>query len=336
MKVFVTTVEQRDLAWNGDALSLSALANKAEPHQHDLTDSPREADVILITDLRQDDKSMRLLRRNPILREFPDKCFVLSRLDHPIGFARGVYDSIPKSFVGFGRFRAGFYVYESDQWRNPFIAEMAESPCEPDLFFSFIGRKSAECRRHLLAAEWSREDIVVYDPSYDHWDHSTANREFRQWQYALITRRSHFVICPRGANTASERLFEVMELGRVPVIVSDHYEAPLGPRWDDFSIRVAEHDVGNLESILEPFESRADQMGVRARQEWLKWFSPPKQFNYIVDACIDIQRKAKVPEQYMRLLWPLFLARDRLRGRGPRTLAVRVIKGLRSAIPSSP
>jgi hypothetical protein len=245
-----------------------------------------------------------------------------------------VYDSIPNSIFRFGRFRAGFYVYEADQWRNPFISEMAERPCEPDLFFSFIGRRSAECRRHLLAARWSREDIVVSDPSYDHWDHSTANRELRQRQYADITRRSRFVICPRGANTASERLFEVMELGRVPVIVSDNYEAPLGPRWDDFSIRVAEHDVWNLVELLEPFESRADQMGLRARQEWLKWFSPPRQFNYIVDACIDIQRKAKVPERYMRLSWPLLIARDRLRGWGPRTLASRIIKG-RSAAQSS-
>jgi hypothetical protein len=55
-------------------------------------------------------------------------------------------------------------------------------------------------------------------------------------------------------------------------------------------------------------------MGHKARQAWLKWFSPPKQFNYVIDSCVDIMRTAKISERHVRRMWPLLLGsrRDRL------------------------
>jgi hypothetical protein len=54
-------------------------------------------------------------------------------------------------------------------------------------------------------------------------------------------------------------------------------------------------------------------MGQNARQIWLEWFSPPKQFNYIVGSCIEIMGTAKVTEKCFRRAWPLLLALARAR-----------------------
>ena len=50
------------------------------------------------------------------------------------------------------------------------------------------------------------------------------------------------MICPRGWGSSSIRLFEVMEMGRVPVIISDAWVNE-APKWADFSVRVSEADV---------------------------------------------------------------------------------------------
>jgi hypothetical protein len=112
-----------------------------------------------------------------------------------------------------------------------------------------------------------------------------------------------------------------MEMGRVPVIISDAWVEPIGPKWAEFSVRVLEADVSRLIEILEPLEDHCHEMGRRARDEWLRWFSPDKQFNYIVDSCVDIRRTALVSEQYVRLTWPAIVGLARIRASAQRVIA---------------
>ena len=192
MKVFITPVERHDWAWTDDASALLALAEKADPHEHQIVNSPEDAGVILITDLR-DTEFMSSLRTNAVLRSYPDKCFVVSNLDRPIGLVRGIYTCIPRSTLTSERFRAGFYLTEGNRWKNPFVCEMAEKECDLDIFFSFFGRSSAPCRAELLAHKWRRDDIVVEDPAYDHWDLDaleTPGRLAQQRYFAEIASRS--------------------------------------------------------------------------------------------------------------------------------------------------
>src|SRR5438309_4407785 len=56
-------------------------------------------------------------------------------------------------------------------------------------------------------------------------------------RYAELAKASKFILCPRGLSASSIRLFETMRMGRVPVILSDDWLPPLGPRWNDFAIR---------------------------------------------------------------------------------------------------
>jgi hypothetical protein len=104
-----------------------------------------------------------------------------------------------------------------------------------------------------------------------------------------------------------------MEMGLVPVILSDGWVPPRGPHWPDFSVTVPERDVTQLVSILDGYGDRWSDMGTRDRETWLEWFSPPKQFNYIVDSCAEIMGSVKVSEARVRRAWPLLVASARAR-----------------------
>ena len=313
MKVFLTPAETGSGAWRDGFLSLQSLADCAEPSVHDVVSSADEADIIIVSDLREENYFAGL-RTNPILRRYPDKSVVCDRSDCPIGFVRGIYASPPRT-LDHGRYRTGFYLTAASEWRNPFVSAEAAARVEKDLLFSFVGRNSALVRSRLFAQDFGRSDVLVIDASshYDHWDHASPNRAVNQRRYVEISARSRFVLCPRGTGSSSERLFEILQMGLVPVILSDGWVPPRGPRWQDFSVAVSESNVPHLVQILEEYGEQWREMGQRARQAWLEWFSPPKQFNYIVDSCADIRRTAKISERQVRRMWPLLLGSRRAR-----------------------
>ncbi len=103
-------------------------------------------------------------------------------------------------------------------------------------------------------------------------------------------RNSKFVLCPRGRATVSIRLFETMELGRVPVILSDEWVPPDGPDWPGCSLRVPERRVGGLPALLRSCEPNAEEMGRQARAAWEQWFSPQMRVARTVSYAEDLLR----------------------------------------------
>ena len=79
---------------------------------------------------------------------------------------------------------------------------------------------------------------------------------------------------PRGIGPTTNRLFEVMRMGRSPVIIADDWARPPGPDWDSFAVFVKESDLDLIPDILEPLSSRAEEMGQKAHLAWEAWFSP--------------------------------------------------------------
>ena len=108
-------------------------------------------------------------------------------------------------------------------------------------------------------------------------------------RYAETLCRSKFVLCPRGLGTATFRLFEAMQAGRAPVIVSDGWVPPEGPRWEEFSLRVRERDVRQIPALLEARESEHARMGALARRAWEEFFAPEVRFARLGELCRSIQ-----------------------------------------------
>jgi len=57
-----------------------------------------------------------------------------------------------------------------------------------------------------------------------------------------------------------------MQVGRVPVVLSDDWAPPAIGDWSEFSIRVAECDVESLPALLAAREADAVALGTRARR----------------------------------------------------------------------
>jgi xylogalacturonan beta-1,3-xylosyltransferase len=77
---------------------------------------------------------------------------------------------------------------------------------------------------------------------------------FRQTTTVIpdVTASSRFTLCPRGYDKATYRLYEAMQLGSVPVYISDHHVLPLADEldWEEFCVIVDAGQVSNIDRIL--------------------------------------------------------------------------------------
>lgn len=92
--------------------------------------------------------------------------------------------------------------------------------------------------------------------------------------YWEVIARSKFILCPRGYGVSSIRAFEAMSLGRVPVVISDHWQPPPGIPWDEICIRIREDDIAIIPALLNHVQGNAASMGRRARQVYDEYFAP--------------------------------------------------------------
>jgi hypothetical protein len=171
--------------------------------------------------------------------------------------------------------------------------------------YSFVGSLSTDpIRKQLSLLQHPRGLIKDTSNQNDYiwWEAPPeVKAQFRQ-EYADTLRQSKFILCPRGISPSTVRLFETMKTGRVPVILSDDWVAPVGPDWDTFSVRVPEARIAELPAILEERETNSERMGAKARTAWESWFSPAVHFHRIVEWCLEIQSTRPLPERWGQYL----------------------------------
>jgi hypothetical protein len=266
--------------------------------RHTLVDDPKEADLILFAEIRL--LFAYNIRHHEYYKPFRDKVFAYSVDDNIIPMVPGVYASLEKKWYLPRRSRPGFYLSILE---NPYT-DFDPAPVQRDFLFSFVGSVRTWPVRAILAQldyprsifiDTSKESLPILSGG-------TAEQRSVFWKkYADIGRRSKFVLCPRGAGTSSIRLFEMMRMGRAPVILADEWVPPIGPKWDEFSIRVPESEAMNIPKILEEREGEADALGLKARQEWERWFAPEVVFDTVVDWCLEIKASRRLPEYFSRM-----------------------------------
>jgi len=176
---------------------------------------------------------------------------------------------------------------------------------EVPYLYSFIGSlDTAPVRHHLatlphfgaffqdISADYSRALYGTMD--------ADEMRNCRR-RYVEITHASKFVLCPRGLGVSSVRLFDTMRMGRVPVILSDDWVEPIGPDWNQFSLRVRERDFAQIPTLLKEHEADAVEMGLLARATWEQWFADEVAFHRVVEWCLAIKRRRRISEKWARL-----------------------------------
>lgn len=275
---------------------------------HALTEDPESADLIIFAEFYGAGWYFEGVRRHPLVRKYREKCFLFCGNPFVIPFMPGVYTGVEKRWMS-SRIRPGFYLGRT---KNEFTTF---SPPAHDLpyLFSFMGAvRNAPVRRKLATLRHPRSFFQDTTEEFDRILHRRMGQLERldyDRRYAEVAKASKFVLCPRGLSVSSIRLFETMQMGRAPVILADDWVAPPGPRWEKFAVQMREKDFAEVPRVLEEREAEAVEMGELARKEWEEWFSEEVLFHRLVELCLDIQRKRKIPESLAR--WPVHLQRLR-------------------------
>lgn len=286
---------------------LQDLRERAERDKfgvHSMTANAAEADVILFVESYGAGWHFERIRSHPYVREFREKCFLFCANPFVIPFLPGLYTGIDRRWAS-RRAVSGFYL---GMPKNEFTTYTPPAEDLPYLY-SFMGsRENSAVRKRILQLTHRRGFVQDTSADFVRILHRRMNaRERRDYyrRYAEMTKASKFVLCPRGVSVSSIRLFETMRMGRVPVILSDGWVAPVGPAWDSFSIRLPERSVAEIPRILEEREREAVAMGELARREWEEWFSEEAAFHRVVEWCLQIRDRRVIPERFAR--WPVYL-----------------------------
>ena len=289
MKVFLLSAYLRndpDSEWNkGCLIGLTRSAHCSE-HSHRLADNPDEADIILFCDPGPLPLSLSIFI-HPIFRKYSHKCFLYNEDDLPAYWCRGFLVSGSYSQISPGLHQGAAYV------RNGLVAWTRQLPFpEGDQFlFSFVGSSETHIvRKNLMRILAGSDSACLIDASRSITQAAfmAGDEEAIQWlrnQFINACSRSLFVLCPRGVGASSIRLFEVMSMGRAPVVISDNWIPPFGANWDEFLIKIPEDDLAAIPTILLEKRPLAYELGAKAREAWKRWYSPESHFQTLVEAC---------------------------------------------------
>lgn len=277
------------------AMDLSDLPNVR-------VEDPNQADLILLAGILEDD-TFANLRRNKIWREYPGKCFGYSETDNVPSLLRGVYASATRWKGAFGRMQSSGYVIHRGWEINeppPSLLPAFDQPKQH--LISFVGRKSHPLRKKLLLHPWASDEVLIVDQTgrYGHFgSHSKDDtRQAHRLLYWETMIASKFALCPRGAGASSVRLFEAMQAGVAPVIVSDSWIPPHGPDWDRFALFIPQRHIGRIHEIVKARESEFAERGRRAMEAYREWFTDEAIFRQIVGAIRRIEADQVIPESW--------------------------------------
>lgn len=140
-----------------------------------------------------------------------------------------------------------------------------------DILCSFIGSETHPIRNSIYETWKDDEDFHI---SYKKWSFNVSNNDFLNFKN--VTERSIFSLCPRGYGLSSFRLYESIQLGAIPVYISDKYYLPWTDEldWNEFCVMITPDNIKNLKSILLTYEKDdIKRMSTLARELYRKYFS---------------------------------------------------------------
>ena len=327
MRVYLATAYKQGIALR----HLKNAARLDRFHVHEIAESPDQADVILFVENGElDDPFYAKLLRHPFVTEERERTFMYNEWDYPWCVLPGLYVGMPRRSFDAQRQASFCYLFTP----NEFIADFARSRTVPDLLFSFAGARNHRLRKRVLALSDPRAHVEDTH-AFSIWRSHEPEEVLKLKRiYAEVLGRSKFVLCPRGAGTSSFRLFETLEAGRVPVIISDQWVPSEGPDWS-FAVRVPESAIASIPDTLRNLESEAHDRGRAARAAWEEWFAPDVTFHRAVELLVALRQRGATRRRVRDQLPDLEHLRMRtklaLRDNAGRDLLLRLLRGKQSA-----
>ena len=257
---------------------------------HELCASPERADAIVFIENTQfDDVLFRHLQEHKLIRKYADKVLMYNEMDRPWTLLPGLYTCLSRKHYDTCLHRAFAYLSTP----NHFIHSVYEENVPRRWLYSFMGAMSHACRRRLMHLPQAR--ALIRDTSgFNVWNSDKQVLESRAREYAQVIGASQFRLCPRGIGTSSLRLYEALEAGRAPVIISDQWVAPQETDWR-FAIQVKENRISSIPDLLKSLENESMERGEAARNAWLRSYAPETLFNTLGNAVQDLLRQGVGP-----------------------------------------
>jgi hypothetical protein len=308
MKVFLISAYPYIPRLNCATTYLKESANN-DPHKvHEIVDNPKDADIIIFTEHHPPlDPYFFEILRNKTYKTYHKKCYLYHDYDKSLTLIPTISPSIEAT--GFNPAFHHPYCYIIQIETNKYIKQFNSTP-EKKYLFSFIGAsRTSPIRKKILSLKYDRSYLLDTSDK-NSWELTDDEKDNYYRFYADICFKSKFILCPRGVGPSSYRLYECLEMGIPPVIISDEWLATPGPIWDDFSIRISESDIHKIPQILELRENEADKMGKLAKQAWLDWFAKDQQFHQLTEACLTLHNsRSKINfftyfSQYLKFFQP--------------------------------
>jgi hypothetical protein len=315
MKIYLVGLRQSSL----DAMI--ELHRVAQPPLHELVGDAAAAEMIVFAGSVP--AYGEGIVESPLPRLYPERSFMYWDDDGVVPLLPGIYtNAVKPGWINLHRTASHMFI----DALNPHVVPMPE--VGKRYLFSFAGGSTSVLRKKLYKIDYRRPDVLIKNTSdYYHWDPSQEGREERQKQYAETIAASHFGLCPRGASAGGLRLFEVMQMGVAPVLVSNTFQLPDGPDWDSFLIRVPEGKIKQLPEILDRHVAESAERGRLARLAWEQYFSPPVMFNGIVATYARMAAERRIPERWIQPFWGYILWRRRFRN-AVRGVAKKTVLGV--------
>jgi hypothetical protein len=212
-----------------------------------------------------------------------------------------LYCSLPRRIFDVSRHRSFCYPYRY----NEFIS--FAPPGEARHLYGFTGSVTSPLRARIFdrLTPDARSGRALLRATANIWGQIFAPQsEAAKHSYFDDLRACKFVLCPRGNGVCSVRLFETLEAGRVPVIVSDQYVLPAGLDLEACIMRLPERELDRLPALLAAREPDWPAMAAHARLVWEENFSDRAVLARLATELRTLRARRRADELWMPLLFP--------------------------------
>jgi hypothetical protein len=246
-------------------------------------DNPGDADIIVLFEefSFKQFNYIKKLGASPLFSKYAAKIYTINRDDISRSFLPGCYTSLRPSNFDKRYHRACTYpcIY------NAYATTSNNSSITPRYLYSFRGTTTSHPSRIRICSLLSKNELGSVSEVLQRF-HSHDDSQKKGYVDEILL--SKFVLCPRGWSPSTYRLFEVMSLGRCPVVISDEWIPPDGISWDSCSIRIAEHSIKDIPEILSGYSSQWQVLGSEASKVWLQHFSEKARYQGYLDKILDL------------------------------------------------
>ena len=108
-------------------------------------------------------------------------------------------------------------------------------------------------------------------------------------EYRTHLERCTYILCPRGTENYSFRIYEALSAGRIPIIIDTDVVLPKEINWDRVSLKVPYDSLDQLrEIVLRDYETRSESDFVKRQNEAFLSIAELRTMRWVRDLAVEL------------------------------------------------